>query len=100
MKRLAEIFADEGNELESQWDKGETFRRKICEGVAEIPTIFQPLIVGLTRVDLDKLAARTVRRVQKSVNIFVGTRGIALWSQTASARSSPHKSAHIYLFGR
>ena len=23
MKRLAEIFADEGNNLESQWDKGE-----------------------------------------------------------------------------
>ena len=99
MKRLAEIFADEGNELESEWDKGETFEGRFVTGVAEIPPIFQPLIVGLTRVDQNKLAARIVRRVQK-ISIFVGTRGIALCSQTASARSSPHKSAHIYLFGR
>src|ERR1700747_2229795 len=99
MKRLAEIFPDEGTSCKANGIRAKRFDGRFTTGVAEIP-YFSALIVGLTRVDLNKLAAHTVRRVQQSVSIFVGTRSIALWSQTASARSSPHKSAHIYLFGR
>jgi hypothetical protein len=74
-KRLAKIFAEERNKLESQWDKGETLRRKICGWRCGGTGRFSVAYCQSNANDLNKLAALSVRRVpkiSKLQSVFVG----------------------------